>query len=663
MQIGLRETWSKWTDSPPTSLPQDWRLASHQHAVYQAWADKEVEVIFDTALTGDGKTLAAALPLLLSQLNNGVFIYPTNELIRDQERQMRAFQLKFGVDFDIQILNGPELTRIAQELDLGRPDALRSILYGKKLILTNPDLFNLILNFAYVAKHLNPATIAQQFVNRYRYMVFDEFHTFDTQQVNAVLEAMLFIRASKGSWPQKYLFLSATPNPLLLQKLEAAGFSTRVITGDYVHGPADPSGYRQILQSTQLCIEPLAPGTGGIYGWVEANLERMRTFYQEHPHSKGLLVCNSVFAAKRVAHLLRGALEPMGVRVGENTGLTGKETRLASLEQDLVVATSTVDLGVDFRINFLVFESLDAGSFIQRLGRLGRHSGFNTYEAIALLPPYLYERFRYRSGLTDGGWVDRPVLFEALRNQVFSQANQFEAYIPRWGGVKATLRFSTLKRDRDLQSLYLNEAKKVYNLSGCHQQIAQKIHSSRSLLAELTAFRGAGQLDVWVHDPATNAVGTIHLLRLLAGTQFKLIDMNQAAAITAKLQQPFYPPQLGLFAQILEYLDDSVPLQLHSRYALQGPNNPLHLAHQRCGFYVDTPNPAIRSVNTALEQLDLCTCVVDPRETLANVKRSYSLPPFFSLHAVIDDETKSTHAVAFGQDALLLDSLLHWRAN
>jgi len=36
---------------------------------------------------------------------------------------------------------------------------------------------------------------------------------------------------------------------------------------------------------------------------------------------------------------------------------------------DLVLGTSTIDVGVDFKINFLIFESESAGSFIQRLGR------------------------------------------------------------------------------------------------------------------------------------------------------------------------------------------------------------------------------------------------------------------------------------------------------
>jgi CRISPR-associated endonuclease/helicase Cas3 len=65
---------------------------------------------------------------------------------------------------------------------------------------------------------------------------------------------------------------------------------------------------------------------------------------------------------------------PADISVGENTGLTSLEDRRASFEKCLLVGTSTVDIGVDFRINLLIFEATDAGTFIQRFGRLGRHA-------------------------------------------------------------------------------------------------------------------------------------------------------------------------------------------------------------------------------------------------------------------------------------------------
>ena len=51
----------------------------------------------------------------------------------------------------------------------------------------------------------------------------------------------------------------------------------------------------------------------------------------------------------------------------------------------LVVRTSAVDVGVDFKIHLLICEGSDSATVIQRLGRLGRHAGFNSYQAYVLI--------------------------------------------------------------------------------------------------------------------------------------------------------------------------------------------------------------------------------------------------------------------------------------
>jgi CRISPR/Cas system-associated endonuclease/helicase Cas3 len=63
-----------------------------------------------------------------------------------------------------------------------------------------------------------------------------------------------------------------------------------------------------------------------------------------------------------------------------------------AIKAHLIVGTSTLDVGVDFKINFLIFEGHDASTFIQRLGRLGRHEGFPIYRGYALIPNYLEAR-------------------------------------------------------------------------------------------------------------------------------------------------------------------------------------------------------------------------------------------------------------------------------
>src|SRR5205085_5224722 len=119
---------------------------------------------------------------------------------------------------------------------------------------------------------------------------------------------------------------------------------------------------------------------------------------------------------------------------GANTGLTYRDDRRTSFEKDILVGTSTVDIGVDFRINYLIFEAFNAGSFLQRFGRLGRHEGFPIYRAYGLVPRFVLERLTQRLGET--GEVEREEFNAAIR-EVFPTETEFENYTKRWGVLQA----------------------------------------------------------------------------------------------------------------------------------------------------------------------------------------------------------------------------------
>src|SRR5262249_43045916 len=137
--------------------------------------------------------------------------------------------------------------------------------------------------------------------------------------------------------------------------------------------------------------------------WITQHAEPIiHSFFRQNPGSRGAIILNSVAVVKRVTKWLRERLAGYGLRVEENTGFSAESQKVASYQADVLVGTSTVDVGVDFKINLLLFEALDAGSFIQRFGRLGRHDGYMTesgravtfheYGAYALVPQFIYER-------------------------------------------------------------------------------------------------------------------------------------------------------------------------------------------------------------------------------------------------------------------------------
>ena len=671
MKLILLETWSRrHTGELGFALPDGWQLATHQWEVYKALHDPDIDIVFDTAMTGDGKSLAAYLPMLrphMKPLGNGLFAYPTNELIRDQERQVRSYLDDFSTPLSHQQLNGEEISRMVQENDSTRYAAIKDLVYGQKILLTNPDIFNLIHSFAYTSD-INPATLAQQMANQFRYMVFDEFHVFAAPQIATILDALLFIRAnSNPKFPTKFLFLSATPSFVLTNALEGADFRYRIIQGEYIHG-AKPTGmYRNILQETTLELLSSDSSTGGVLTWVEENIDRIRAFYAANKGSKGLIICNSVFTAKKLFARLR-ELVGDDISLGENTGMTGKTEREASLGEDLVVATSTVDIGVDFAINLLVFESLNAGSFIQRLGRLGRHQGYEQYHAIALLPEFIVERFaqHYEENQT----VERESFFarvkgiegEPREKQIFAAEQEFQNYIYRWGGVKAVQRLGRLhkfggkEKNETLLERYQPRALQVFRVSKATQARARNL--SAALNEELRSFRGAGLMDVWTYTPDANAISTVNVMRLLAGADFSLMTKQEAERVAERLGVAFYPPSMKLYAKIHGYHDEFQRVELHYNEQFKDSSLDLNIAVERGGFRLEATHPGILKLSQALERTPLCTCVSD--EDVQTLKRQLKLPPLFGLSKVID-ESNAVYSVAFGHDALLLDSLIHYR--
>ncbi|MFL5628530.1 MAG: DEAD/DEAH box helicase, partial [Ktedonobacteraceae bacterium] len=92
-------------------LPDQWRhrLRGHQAQAWRAYEDPAVDIIFDTALTGDGKSLAGQLPMLVED-RRALLMYPTNELIRDQEKQVKKHLSDFGLTNPYQMLYSEQIT-------------------------------------------------------------------------------------------------------------------------------------------------------------------------------------------------------------------------------------------------------------------------------------------------------------------------------------------------------------------------------------------------------------------------------------------------------------------------------------------------------------------------------------------------------------------------
>ena len=268
-------------------IPTDWRLSTHQVETYRALCS-DVDIVFNTAMTGDGKSLAGQLPTLLH--NRPVLaMYPTNALIGDQLRQTETTLQRWQQSaVRLVRLDARELDKVEAEAEIRRAAALLHLYRNYELVLTNPDIFHYVMQQYYIrtGKHGDaPDYVIGPLLGLFEQFTFDEFHIFQAPQVVAVLNALLFIHEVMGSArPKKFLFLSATPGTLMLQYLERAQLRVAQVQGHYMHTWQTPDldHWRRILHGSTLhCVPQRAEE------WVETHSRRHAATLFPYPQASG----------------------------------------------------------------------------------------------------------------------------------------------------------------------------------------------------------------------------------------------------------------------------------------------------------------------------------------------------------------------------------------
>ncbi len=693
------------------SLPPTYRLRKHQLDTWLTYNDPAVDVIFDTALTGDGKSLAGQLPLL-TQNQRGMFLYPTNELIKDQAkgfaRNWQDFDM-VGKKRDYAIMNSEKITDLVIERELAtRRNAIESLMANDAL-LSNPDLFHLLSSYHY-GGNPDKMQFAFRLPNEYKYFVFDEFHIFEPPQIMAVLNILNYHKAVYPNEHHKYIFLSATPTPLFQKLLDNSGFRWKNVAGDY--SPVGGPGFtiEPIVQPVSLDLHKLSDK--GAYQWAVDNLDRLVEFYRQNPGSKGVFIVNSVATVKRLIAFYKVNLEKAhNIEVGENTGLTRRSEAAYAMDKDspvqLIVATSTVDVGVDFEINLLIFEATGAGTFIQRLGRLGRHQreGWKLFQAHALLPEWIVDKFAARFP-ADGQEIERTEFLEAVRGSqglttgpdviaeagaIFQAEQEYRHYVNRWAGLQTAhvlieaqqggtqnpenSRGYYKNKDELSQKLYAqynrlyggNEDKDRLGRCITKYERMRKDSKLSPILKELNRFRGGSPLACGILDETDGGFPkTYDLLFLLANTRFTCIDEAEFRAAVERHPETrgkferFKSQQLGLYVRLHEYQEERDNFSLTLRRSLKGKLNMVSVLNN---FNIADSKVLAghdnNRVNDQLAPLELVVLAVagTPKE----FKRKRYLGPLFPVYAVKDKDGLAPRSVMFGLNALLAYSQIPYK--
>lgn len=178
-------------------LPQNWKLSWHQVETLKALRDPNIDVIINTAMTGDGKSLAAYLEVLQGEFS-AIGLYPTNELARDQEIQIKGYIDTFKPANNPRIakLSSAELEVYAENEGLRKSAAISTLTTQREIIFTNPDILHYLHRGAYLVPSDSPDKLWGKIDKDFDLFIFDEFHVFAAPQIAGVINTMLLINCT-----------------------------------------------------------------------------------------------------------------------------------------------------------------------------------------------------------------------------------------------------------------------------------------------------------------------------------------------------------------------------------------------------------------------------------------------------------------------------------
>jgi CRISPR-associated helicase Cas3 len=397
-----------------------WHPYVHQAALFDSW--HEYQAFLLTTKTGSGKTQAAALPVIANE-ESAFFVYPTNALIEDQERSIQAlaegmgwqaYSYTAGDAFDKRAFNRADVVLFRIDADnlerirrkkrhRTKGQTLKYLLNlnsGKPtIVLTNPDTLFLILTLRY-----GQGMAVFQSLRQYKTLVVDEFHLYGGVELAHLMFMLHYCRA-QGFFGGRFVLLSATPDEKVSALLDQVIEPHRIpVRGD---SPYPNVKERTVTHSVEL--HPVSPGDEPVetvlrqFEALRPQLEQLFAQNTADDYVPLVIIFNSVMAAMYASDLLRERHKVPADQIGEYRGLMDRQLR--SFKNKLVVVgTSAIEVGVDFKCRYLIFEAGDVAAFMQRFGRIGRHEPGIAY---LLAPPNVLKDTEQLATLTRDELEDR----------------------------------------------------------------------------------------------------------------------------------------------------------------------------------------------------------------------------------------------------------------
>jgi ATP-dependent Lhr-like helicase len=377
------------------------------------------------APTAGGKTEASMFPViagLMSQPPSGVgaiYIAPIKALLNNQEGRLGEYTQMVG------------LRRFVWHGDAADSEKGAFVREPAELLMTTPESMEVML--------MSPRVPAPRLFADLRIVVIDEVHAFAGTDRGAHLMSVLERIGALSKHDVQRVGLSATVgNPdQIAQWISGSSKRERVVVD-----PPKPKAKRLIKVYLR-----------------EDTADFAREAAREGRGKKSLFFCQSRALTEAIAEQMRGG----DIDVFVHHGSVSKEERLAAEERfatgtnACIVATSTLELGIDVGGLDLTFQAnapSTVSSFLQRMGRTGRRPGadanmtFLCEDAVAIVQATALVRLAAR------GWVesvkDERRCWPVLVHQVLAMTQQH-------GGISAERCWQMLQRVPDFRGISQDE--------------------------------------------------------------------------------------------------------------------------------------------------------------------------------------------------------------
>ena len=661
---------------------------SHQIESERLIRGKDSLFLFNHSPTGSGKTISWLKPALDCKMKV-IAVYPTNALVIDQKSQVdRTIRQHYDPsDYHVQAITGDlladEKRLYPDETGLRKGQLFNRVIRkgrGRGLILlTNPDMLTLALKDAYYEHNIREAVRSVEMI------VVDEFHLASVKQSDMLLFMAHEICDDRRSRLKKFVFLSATPNHQIVMRAEKVGLNV-VVLEDQSTSLSSSEGY-PVLPKLRLEVRP-----GALYRTYELIKNEIEYFTKfclrrrdDGRRAKTVFILDGIYEVDEVFNTLKEALSIENLLIERVDGLHPATPE--KLERfDVLVSNSSVEVGIDFKVDRLVFTGYTKSKLLQRIGRLRKKPEDEICDAICFVPPALHDHLQ---GLHKQYLTRRDLAVQA--EKVMDSGLDLSSYSSRYSPMEGFLYLkSRIEGDTGLdyqgetyhvkgmpESIQMQEWGRTINLLKMHfldQGIDERIanwldEESKKLKDGLLSYRGS-RFQALMFDETDGLLKLYDLMYLLRRGDVEFMSSRRFTSrlseacggsyddITRKKYESmkrfaagfcWYRGTIGNDARqvIFEGVGSHYNTIMHK--------TPDYVRKPRMvdGFKVGT-EPTIASLsylNDTLKDFRIFARLID--QDGWHLKAKFNLGDFFYLYPY-----RGGKSVAFGHDALYIDCLI-----